>query len=166
MARRPFLNSRTGSVIESSSKTVMGHWPIESSNLSLSAPVPTGWFEWLLGHDRGLARHPDIDLPGLCCLYECTFGVASHAGIRYLGDTNMKRLTLSALAAFGLMLASMAPVYADAGAPGTTFPEQPGSHLATACNSVLTNPGTGLGVPASPTAGAITTGLVADACFG
>src|SRR6266446_3886236 len=37
MARRPFLNSRTGSVIESSSKTVMGHWPIESSNLSLSA---------------------------------------------------------------------------------------------------------------------------------
>src|SRR5579859_965311 len=41
MARRPFLNSRTGSVIESSSKTVMGHWPIESSNLSLSATQPT-----------------------------------------------------------------------------------------------------------------------------
>ncbi len=78
----------------------------------------------------------------------------------------MKRLTLSALAAFGLLSASIAPVYADAGAPGTTFPEQPGNHLATACDTVLSNPGTGLGVPASPTAGAITGGLVADACFG
>ena len=40
MARRPFLNSRKRSVEESSSKTVMGHWPIESSNLSLSATSP------------------------------------------------------------------------------------------------------------------------------
>src|SRR5437870_1420133 len=37
MALWSVLNSRTRSVIESSSKTVMGHWPIESSNLSLSA---------------------------------------------------------------------------------------------------------------------------------
>jgi len=82
---------------------------------------------------------------------------------------NMKRLTVSALTAFGLLLVSVAPVYADAGSPGGTFPEQPGTNIATACNSVLSNPGTGQGGAAShdsSTAAAITGGLVFDACFG
>ncbi|HEY3194644.1 MAG TPA: hypothetical protein VGK42_05365 [Candidatus Dormibacteraeota bacterium] len=78
----------------------------------------------------------------------------------------MKRLTVSSLVAIGLLLVSVAPANADAGSPGSTFPEQPGTNLAAGCNAVLSNPGTGAGVPASPTAGAITGGLVADACFG
>jgi hypothetical protein len=57
---------------------------------------------------------------------------------------------------------------ADAGAPGTTFPEQPGSHAQTACAAVTTNPGSGMtgqaGQVISPTAGAIVGGLVQDAC--
>jgi len=81
----------------------------------------------------------------------------------------MKRLTISALAAFGLMLVSMAPAYADSGSPGSTFPEQPGTNVANACNSVLSNPGTGTGGAAShdsATAASITGGLIVDACFG
>jgi len=52
---------------------------------------------------------------------------------------------------------------ADPGAPGTTFPEQPGGNVETACQAVLSNPGEG---PGSPVAQAITGGLVEDACFG
>ena len=56
-----------------------------------------------------------------------------------------------------------------AAAPGS-FPEQPGANVQTACMAVTTNPGSGAGGRAgqviSPTAGAITTALVQDACFG
>jgi hypothetical protein len=60
--------------------------------------------------------------------------------------------------------------FADAGTPGTTYPEQPGSHNAGGCAAVTSNPGTGVGGTAgqhfSPEAMAITSGLLADACFG
>jgi hypothetical protein len=68
------------------------------------------------------------------------------------------------------VLVGAAPAFADAGPPGTTFPEQPGSHLQGGCNGVTSNPGTGPGGRGmqnmSPTAGQITGGLLADACFG
>jgi hypothetical protein len=59
------------------------------------------------------------------------------------------------------------PALADAGAPGTTFPEQPGDSGATACEAVVTNPGTGMDGHAafSPTALAIVGGVITDACF-
>jgi hypothetical protein len=49
-------------------------------------------------------------------------------GTVYLGEMSMKRMTISALAAVGCMLVSMAPVYADAGSPGIT-----GGLVAEAC---------------------------------
>ena len=61
------------------------------------------------------------------------------------------------------------PALADAGTPGTTFPEQPGTPPG--CAAVTTNPGTGPGgqgvvhfldTPAGP----ILTGIIVDACFG
>jgi hypothetical protein len=66
----------------------------------------------------------------------------------------------AALIATGTGVAS-----ADPGAPGTTFPEQPGAHPQTACATVTTNPGQGI-THASPTAGEILTGLIGDACLG
>jgi hypothetical protein len=81
----------------------------------------------------------------------------------------MKRL----LIVTGLVLAlatSTGVALADPGAPGTTFPEQPGANPQRACTAVTTNPGTGTGGQASqrgsPTAQAITSGLLTDACFG
>lgn len=78
--------------------------------------------------------------------------------------------------AFALLLSIaalliLAPAaFADAGSPGGTFPEQPGDNGQTACASVTTNPGSGTGGATtgniSPIAGAITTGLITDACFG
>ena len=60
------------------------------------------------------------------------------------------------------------PALADAGAPGTTFPEQPGTPPG--CEAVTTNPGTGPGgqgvVHFSDTAGGILGPLITDACFG
>ena len=84
---------------------------------------------------------------------------------RVLGGMSMKRLTVSSLAAFGLLLVSVAPAFADAGSPGNTFPDQPGTNVATACNSVLTNPAKDL-LHDSSTAAAIIGGLIVDACFG
>jgi hypothetical protein len=66
-------------------------------------------------------------------------------------------------------LALCAASPAVAAAPGTTFPEQPDGHVATACGAVLSNPGTGVNGAAghqSPVAGAITFSLIGDACFG
>jgi hypothetical protein len=79
----------------------------------------------------------------------------------------MKRYVIAfAIAA----LVGAAPALGDAGAPGTTFPEQPGTAVQGACAAVTSNPGTGPGGAAganfSPTAGAITSGLITDACFG
>ena len=61
-----------------------------------------------------------------------------------------------------------APALAARGAPGTTFPEQPNGHVATGCTAIATNPGTSPGGHAnfSDTAGAITFGLLTDACGG
>jgi hypothetical protein len=75
----------------------------------------------------------------------------------------MKRIS-AALAVAALAVAA-APATADRGAPGTTFPEQPGAHPAAACSAVLSNPGATT-APLSATAGAITTGLLSDACSG
>jgi hypothetical protein len=77
----------------------------------------------------------------------------------------MKRLSAA------LAVAALAVAAAPAGAaPGASFPEQPGTHPQTACAAVTTNPGTGAtgqaGQVISPTAGAITAGLIEDACFG
>jgi hypothetical protein len=75
-----------------------------------------------------------------------------------------RRVGLLAVAA--LFLA--APAYADSGAPGSTFPEQPGT--VPGCGAVLSNPGTQLGGVAgthhAAEADAITLGLLRDACFG
>lgn len=80
------------------------------------------------------------------------------------------RFALSVVATGALLAATAITAFADAGAPGSTFPEQPGSHPQTACGAVTSNPGTGAGgsagAHASPTAGAITMGLLVDACFG
>lgn len=78
----------------------------------------------------------------------------------------MKRLIMAVLTAAILGLTLPAAALADAGAPGSTFPEQPGAPPA--CGVVTTNPGTGLGGHAGPsqTAMQILNGLVADACFG
>ena len=75
----------------------------------------------------------------------------------------MRRIS-AALAVAALAVAA-APATADPGAPGTTFPEQPGAHPSAACSAVLSNPGT-MSAPLSATAAAITEGLIADACFG
>jgi hypothetical protein len=74
----------------------------------------------------------------------------------------MKRIS-AALAVAALAVAA-APAAADRGAPGATFPEQPGAHLSAGCSAVLSNPGATT-APLSATAEAITTGLISDACF-
>jgi hypothetical protein len=73
------------------------------------------------------------------------------------------KLTIASVAIGAMSVLSVGPAFADAGAPGTTFPEQPGTHVATACAAVGANTGTG-GAHMSGTAGGITSGLFADAC--
>jgi hypothetical protein len=75
----------------------------------------------------------------------------------------MKRI--SVVLAIAALAVAAAPAGADRGAPGTTFPEQPGAHNLTACSAVLSNPGATT-APVSATAEAITTGLITDVCFG
>jgi hypothetical protein len=77
----------------------------------------------------------------------------------------VKRLLVTLTAAATIALGVTGPAFADSGAPGTTFPEQPGGHPQTACGAIATNPGLGL-VKASPTALAILTPLYSDACLG
>ena len=77
----------------------------------------------------------------------------------------MERRILPIVVVVGFMAIGASPALADPGAPGTTFPEQPGTHPQTACTAVTTNPGQGI-PHASPTAVEILNGLVADACFG
>ena len=76
----------------------------------------------------------------------------------------MKRRLIGILAFAALLAAAPGAAWADAGEPGTTFPEQPGSNVQTACTAVTTGPS--MGENASPVASAITSGLVLDACFG
>jgi hypothetical protein len=82
----------------------------------------------------------------------------------------MKRFACTLGACVVLAVGLVGSAFADAGAPGTTYPEQPGSHNAGGCAAVTSNPGTGVGGTAgqhfSPTAAAITNGLLVDACLG
>jgi len=81
----------------------------------------------------------------------------------------LRRLAVAIFASAAFMMATAAVASADPGAPGSTFPEQPGTNPATACGTVVSNPGTGVGGAAahfSSTAQAITGGLFVDACFG
>jgi len=74
----------------------------------------------------------------------------------------VKRRLLTGLAVAAALAAVAGPAAADAGAPGTTFPEQ--ANTGTACPTVLSNPSQGF--HDSGTAAAIKAGLVADACLG
>ena len=76
----------------------------------------------------------------------------------------MKRITTVG-ACVGVLALMGGPALADPGAPGTTFPEQPGSHPQAGCAALLSNPGA-LSAPRSVTAFTITNGLFGDACFG
>jgi hypothetical protein len=76
----------------------------------------------------------------------------------------MKRLLTLFATAF-VMAAAAAPALGDAGAPGATFPEQPGANVQNACAAVTSNPGATT-APRSATAAAITTGIFVDACQG
>jgi hypothetical protein len=81
----------------------------------------------------------------------------------------MKRRILVFLCAAVFMSVGASPAWGDRGTgPGTTFPEQPAGHVANACAAVNSNPGTGVGGVVeqniSPTAGAIVSGLLGDAC--
>lgn len=81
----------------------------------------------------------------------------------------MKRRIVAILVAAALMAVGAAPAFGDAGAPGSTFPEQPGTNVQTGCTAITTNPGTNPTTghaQLSPTAQAITFALVTDACFG
>jgi hypothetical protein len=74
----------------------------------------------------------------------------------------MKRCLVTVVAALALSVLAASPALADRGAPGTTFPEQPGDQVAGAC-AVAGAAGTGF-AHASNTAAAIAAALVADIC--
>ena len=76
----------------------------------------------------------------------------------------MKRRLIAGAAALALFAAVASPAAADQGPPGSTFPEQPGTNVATGCDAVLANTGTGEANLAAM-ANAITTGLITDACL-
>jgi hypothetical protein len=81
----------------------------------------------------------------------------------------VKRRIVPIVVAGALMAVGAAPAFGDAGGPGTTFPEQPGTNLQTGCTAVTTNPGTNPTTghsQLSPTAQAIVFPLITDACFG
>jgi hypothetical protein len=73
---------------------------------------------------------------------------------------------LIAIVASALLLAAAAgPVSADSGAPGSTYPEQPGNNVQNACATILSSPSQA-GSNQSSVAGTILNGLLVDACFG
>ena len=76
----------------------------------------------------------------------------------------MRRVTAT-VASCAIAALTAGPALADPGAPGTTFPEQPGSHTQTGCAALVSKSGA-LSAPRSETAFAITNGLFGDACFG
>jgi hypothetical protein len=82
----------------------------------------------------------------------------------------MKRSILTVTVTAALMATGTGVASADPGAPGATYPEQPGGHGATACSAVAGNPGTGIGGAfeqnAASGAVAILGGLYTDACLG
>ena len=79
------------------------------------------------------------------------------------------RLGVGTAVVAGALALGAGPALADAGAPGTTFPEQPNGNVGTGCTAVTTNPGTGPGGAAvlnfSDTAAGILGPLITDACF-
>jgi hypothetical protein len=77
----------------------------------------------------------------------------------------MKRRLVAGAAALALFATAASPAFADRGSPGSTFPEQPGTHVATGCNAILTGPGQGF-TNDSDTAFAIQSGLITEACPG
>jgi hypothetical protein len=77
----------------------------------------------------------------------------------------MKRVLVGVLATGALLVAPLSSALADAGSPGSTFPEQPGGNVATGCFAVGTHTGTAE-ANQSGTAGAILESLFADACLG
>jgi hypothetical protein len=76
----------------------------------------------------------------------------------------MKRITTVGVCV-GVLALTGGPALADPGAPGTTFPEQPGSNPEAGCVALVSNPGA-LSAPRVETAFTITNGLFGDACFG
>jgi hypothetical protein len=78
------------------------------------------------------------------------------------------RLGVGTAVVAGALALGAGPALADAGAPGTTFPEQPNGNVGTGCTAVTTNPGSGAGGAAnfSDTALGILGPLITDACFG
>jgi hypothetical protein len=82
----------------------------------------------------------------------------------------MNRRILTLAVTVAAMTATTGVASADPGAPGSTFPEQPADHAATACEMVGSNPGTGVGGAfernASSRALAILSELYADVCLG
>jgi hypothetical protein len=85
--------------------------------------------------------------------------------LRLVRRQEMKRVLVGALATGALLVAPLSPALADAGAPGSTFPEQPGGNVAAGCIAVGTHAGGGQ-ANQSATAGAIVGSLFADACLG
>jgi hypothetical protein len=77
----------------------------------------------------------------------------------------MKRRLVAGVAALALFATAASPAFADRGSPGSTYPEQPGTHVAAACNAILTGPSQGF-TNDSDTAFAIQSSLIADACPG
>lgn len=77
----------------------------------------------------------------------------------------MKRITTAVGLSIAVLVLTAGPALADAGAPGTTFPEQPGSQPQTGCAALSSNSGA-LSAPRAGMAFAITNGLLDDACFG
>lgn len=75
----------------------------------------------------------------------------------------MKRRLIAGAATLAVVAAAAAPAAADPGSPGSTFPEQPGAHVAQGCASISGNAGQGV-LNMSGTAGNITFGLFTDAC--
>jgi hypothetical protein len=73
----------------------------------------------------------------------------------------MRKLLSSLVIAGALVQGTI--VGALAAAP-PDFPEQPGTHVATACTAVMTGPGQGLEHAAVP-AVVITTRILVDACY-
>jgi hypothetical protein len=77
----------------------------------------------------------------------------------------MRRTTAilaSGAASIAIAALTAGPALADRGAPGTTFPEQPGANVQTGCAAVMASGAAS--APMAPRAFAITNGLFGDAC--
>jgi hypothetical protein len=75
------------------------------------------------------------------------------------------RLCVGTAIMAGALALGAGPALADAGAPGTTFPEQPTGHEEVACSAVTTRETQG-SLNDSATATAVKVGIITDACFG